>query len=195
MDFAEKVLLSLIPLFVSIDPPGNMPIFMSMTDRLTEGRRRQLLKAAVLTALGVALVFLVSGRLIFQFLGITDSDFRIGGGIVLLVFSVKDLLFSGTHEEGGDERELGVVPLGIPLIMGPAALTTIIIQVDAQGTLPTLGALSIVLLFTYVLFDRSRHILPYIGKGGAKAFAKIASLFLAAIAVNMIRIGVQNSFQ
>ena len=195
MDFVEKMLLSLIPLFVSIDPPGNMPIFMSMTDQLTEDRRRRLLKAAVLTALCVALVFLVSGRLIFQFLGITDNDFRIGGGIVLLVFSVKDLLFSGAHSGEGDEQELGVVPLGIPLIMGPAALTTIIIQVEAQGTLPTLGALSIVLLFTYLLFDRSRHVLHYIGKGGAKAFAKIASLFLAAIAVNMIRIGVQSSFQ
>ena len=194
MDFVEKMLLSLIPLFVSIDPPGNMPIFMSMTDQLTDDRRRRLLKAAVLTALCVALVFLVSGRLIFQFLGITDNDFRIGGGIVLLVFSVKDLLFSGPHADGVDEQDLGVVPLGIPLIMGPAALTTIIIQVESQGTLPTLGALSLVLLFTYLLFDRSRHVLPYIGKGGAKAFAKIASLFLAAIAVNMIRIGVQNSF-
>ncbi|MBX9768529.1 MAG: MarC family protein [Bdellovibrionales bacterium] len=194
MDFVEKMFLSLIPLFVAIDPPGNMPIFMSMTDQLPEVRRRRLLKAAVLTAAGVALVFLVSGRLIFQFLGITDNDFRIGGGIVLLVFSVKDLLFSSSHSESEDDQELGVVPLGVPLIMGPAALTTIIIQVESQGTLPTLGALAIVLLVSYFLFDKSRHVLPFIGKGGAKAFAKIASLFLAAISVNMIRIGIQNSF-
>lgn len=192
--FIEKVLLSLIPLFVSIDPPGNMPIFISMTDQLTDDRRRRLLKAAVATALGVALVFLVSGKLLFEFLGITDNDFRIGGGIVLLVFAVKDLLFSSPHKENDENEELGVVPLGIPLIMGPAALTTIIIQVEAQGTFPTLGALILVLLFTYFLFDKSRLILRFIGSGGAKAFAKIASLFLAAIAVNMIRIGLQNSF-
>lgn len=111
-----------------------------------------------------------------------------------MVFSVKDLLFSTSHSENEDGQELGVVPLGVPLIMGPAALTTIVIQVESQGTLPTLGALAIVLLATYVLFDNSRFVLPIIGKGGAKAFAKIAALFLAAISVNMIRIGIQNSF-
>lgn len=190
----QKIWLCFIPLLVAIDAPGMIPIFISMTDDMTEERRHRLLRAAVLTALGVSVLFLFSGRFIFSFLGITENDFRIGGGIVLLVFAVSDLLFPPERQDRGDINvDIGVVPLGIPLIMGPAALTTTVISADSHGYVATLIALVLNLALTWILFHNSKHIARVIGNGGAKAFAKVASLFLAAIAVMMIRIGITNS--
>jgi len=101
---------------------------------------------------------------------------------------------SSSEQRRNPGKDIGVVPLGIPLIMGPAALTTILILVDNFGYLPTI--LSMVLNFVivgFVLFN-AQWLIKIIGEGGSKAFAKIASLLLAAIAVMMIRVGVINIF-
>ncbi|MFA6455819.1 MAG: MarC family protein, partial [Bacteroidota bacterium] len=129
----NDLMMAFIPLFVAIDVPGLVPIFISLTEGMTLKARRKLIVEATLTSAAVALVFLVLGKVIFKFLGITENDFRIGGGIVLLVLGVTDLLFSGGEEERKPNTSVGVVPIGIPLIMGPGALTAIIIIVDAYG--------------------------------------------------------------
>jgi len=87
-----------------------------------------------------------------------------------------------------------VVPLGIPLIMGPAALTTIIILVRNFGYVPTIVSMALNLFIAWLVLVNARWLLKIMGDGGSKAFAKIASLFLAAIAVMMIRVGVLNIF-
>src|SRR6059036_3866955 len=113
----EKFLLAFIPLFVAIDVLAVVPVFMNLTEGLDERRRRRFTVAATVTAFAVSLLFLVAGRFIFSFLGITESDFRVGGGIVLLVISVTDLVT--TKEVRRDPgATLSVVPVGIPLIMG-----------------------------------------------------------------------------
>jgi multiple antibiotic resistance protein len=106
--------------------------------------RRTLITQATFTALGVSVVFLFGGRFIFNFLGITESDFRVGGGIVLLVLAVTDLLFPPSKQRQ-PESTVGVVPIGIPLIIGPAALTTILILVDAHGYAVTIISLLLIL--------------------------------------------------
>jgi multiple antibiotic resistance protein len=146
---------------------------------------------AVLAAFAVALIFLFGGKLILNFLGITIDDFRIAGGIILLILSINDIIAS-SEKVRNPGTNIGVVPLGVPLIMGPAALTTILILLDNFGYIPTI--LSMILNFVIVLLVllNAKLILKVIGDGGSKAFAKIASLFLAAIAVMMIRVGVIN---
>ena len=125
----EEFLLAFIPLFVAIDVFGALPLFMAFTEDFEQQHRKKLVAEATLTAFVISLVFLVTGKLLFSFLGITESDFRVGGGIVLLVLAVNDLLV--IRERKRDlEGSVGVVPIGIPLIMGPAALTTIIILVE-----------------------------------------------------------------
>ena len=143
---------------------------------------------AVLAAFAVALIFLFGGKLILNFLGITIDDFRIAGGIILLILSINDIIAS-SEKVRNPGTNIGVVPLGVPLIMGPAALTTILILLDNFGYIPTI--LSMILNFLIVLFVllNAKLMLKVIGDGGSKAFAKIASLFLAAIAVMMIRLG------
>jgi multiple antibiotic resistance protein len=185
--------LAFIPLFVAIDIIGTVPIFIGYTHGIPDSQRKKLIIQAILTAFIVANLFLISGKLILRFMGITIDDFRIAGGIILLILSVIDI-HSSTNDERNPKTDIGVVPLGIPLIMGPAALTTIIILVDNYGYISTI--LSIVLNFLIVglILTNAKWLIKLIGEGGAKAFAKVAALFLAAIAVMMIRVGVINVF-
>ncbi len=185
----ETFLLAFIPLFVAIDVFGVLPLFVSLTDDLDEHRRKKLTAEAVLTAFTISLVFLVAGKVIFSFLGIVESDFRVGGGIVLLVLAVNDLLFS-KDKKRDPEATVGVVPIGIPLIMGPAALTTIILLVDSYGYTWTVASLLINLLIVLVVFLQAKSIARIMGKAGSRAVAKVISLFLAGIAVSMIRSGI-----
>ena len=112
-----------------------------------------------------------------------------GGGVVLLVLAVSDLLFSKERKRDPDVS-VGVVPIGIPLIMGPAALTTIIILVDAHGYVCTIESLLANLLIVWIVFSQADRLTAAIGAAGSRAMAKVASLFLAGIAVMMIRSGI-----
>jgi multiple antibiotic resistance protein len=181
-------ILSFIPLFVAIDVLGLVPIFLSLTGKMNPKEKKKLITDATLTALAVSLVFLFGGRLIFNFLGITENDFRVGGGIVLLVLAIVDLIFAG-EENRTPQTSVGVVPIGIPLIIGPAVLTTLLIVVDAYGYLAAVIALLANLFLVWLIFRNSNLIIRIMGEAGAKAFAKVAALFMAAIAIMMIRVG------
>ena len=181
--------LAFIPLFVAIDVFGVVPFFVALTTGLDKRRKRILTVEATLTAFSISILFLAAGKLIFSFLGITENDFRVGGGVVLLVLAIKDLLLSKT-EQRDPESSLGVVPIGIPLIMGPAALTTILILVDSHGYLLTIASLLVNMIIVWVVFSQSHRITDLIGKAGSQAIAKVFALFLAGIAVMMIRSGI-----
>ncbi len=187
IDFSS-LLLSFIPLFVAIDVFGVIPIFLSLTERLSKNEKNNLVTEATITALVVAIAFLFAGRAIFRFLGITENDFRVGGGIVLLALAVIDLVTSGEKHRTTDES-VGVVPIGIPLIIGPAVLTTILILVDTYGQWVTIISILLNLLIVWLVFRSSHLIGKVMGKTVSRAVAKIAALFMVAIAVMMIRIG------
>ena len=190
----ETYLLAFIPLFVAVDVLGVLPLFISLTRGLEEHRRLVLIRNATITALVVAVSFLIFGKLIFSFMGITVNDFRIGGGIVLLVLAVRDLLFS-SEDSRTTGRDVGVVPIGIPLIIGPAVLTTILILVDTYGYAPTIVSLIINLGIVWIAFRQSKYIIKLLGESGTKGLAKVFSLLLAAIAVMMIRVGISETIR
>lgn len=184
----NSLLFSFIPLFVAIDVLGVVPVFLSLTEGMNRPQRHRLITQATLTALAVSVVFVFGGRLIFNFLGITENDFRVGGGIVLLVLAVSDLLFPPSKQRH-PESSAGVVPIGIPLIVGPAALTTILILVDSKGYVVTLLSLLANLSIVWIVFRYSEVVIRLMGDAGSKAVAKVAALFMAGIAVMMIRVG------
>lgn len=179
-----------IPLFVAIDVFGVLPLYVGLTENMDDPSRRKLTVQAVLTAFIISLIFLVAGTIVFSFLGITESDFRVGGGIVLLVLAVYDLLFSHYHERT-PEPLLGVVPIGIPLIMGPAALTTIILLVNAHGYGWTILSLVANMLIVWLAFRHAPVVIRVVGRAGSRATSKVIALFLAGIAVMMIRSGIE----
>jgi multiple antibiotic resistance protein len=186
----ELFFQAFIPLFVAIDVFGVLPLYVGFTEGMETGARRTLAAEATLTAFGISLVFLVAGKLLFGFLGITEHDFRVGGGIVLLVLAVNDLLFSHEMKRLPGAR-VGVVPIGIPLIRGPAGLTTILVLVNSYGYLWAVVSLLTNMVIVWVVFDSAGMITRVLREAGAKAIAKVAALFLAGIAVMMIRSGIQ----
>ena len=192
---------SFLSIFVAMNVLGVLPLFMGLTEGMTLTVRRALVKRATATGFGIAIVILLAGQFIFQTLGITVDDLRIGGGLILLVLSITDLLFSNlTRQPGkGDSADSGadlaVVPLGTPLMVGPAAITAILVLQNSVGYAPTIVALVANLSITYVVFYFGPAFIALIGNGAARAFAKVATLFLAAIAIALIRTGIVNTIQ
>ena len=187
IDF-KTFLLSFIPLFVAIDVIGAVPLFISLTNGIEMPKRKRLITDSTLTALIIAVIFLLGGKMIFNYLGITENDFRVGGGILLLILSVVDLVFSSDKPKKPDTT-IGVVPLGIPLIIGPAALTTILIIVDQYGYFMAITSILVNLIIVWAVLRNSSLLVRLMGEGGSKAFAKVAALLMAAIAIMMIRVG------
>jgi len=190
LPIVKTFLQAFIPLFVAIDAFGVLPLYVGLIEGLDDAKTRRLPREATLTAFCISVLFLIAGKLVFSFMGITESDFRVGGGVVLLVLSVHDLLFSEAQQRD-PEPLLGVVPIGIPLIMGPAALTTIMLNVDSYGYLWTVISLIANMAIVLLVFTQARTITRKLGKAGARAVAKVFSLFLAGIAVMMIRSGIE----
>jgi len=191
----QAYLATFLPIFVAINVAGILPLFLSFTDGMSTQARRRLSLEALLTAFVLAVVILFAGQVIFLVMGITINDLRIGGGLILLVLSVTDLIFGDLRRRDPGLTEhtpsgLGVVPLGTPLIVGPAAITTILVAQQAYGYLPTLVSLVVNLLLVLLIFWFGPALLRFTGPSASRAIGKVASLFLAAIAVAMIRTGV-----
>lgn len=184
-------ILAWIPLFVAIDPLGMAALFLGLTSEMEDHRRRRIARQASLTALAVGTAFMFGGKLLLSALGITVADFLVAGGIILLIFGVRHLLEHDQTPIFHDE-EFGVVPLGMPLIAGPAMLTALLALMTTRGVTPTLAALLANLWINHVCMVHVRTIVGFIGINGIKAISKIIALLLVAIAVNMIRRGWQN---
>ncbi|HRU07311.1 MAG TPA: MarC family protein, partial [Candidatus Brocadiia bacterium] len=142
-----------------------------------------------LTAAGVAIGFLVLGQAVLSLLGITVHDFMIAGGILLFGIAFSDILSSEKPQRAVDPESLGAVPLGVPLICGPAVLTTSLLLQQRYGYAPAGAAIMVNVALTGALLSLAPRIHRVLGKAGAKTVSKIASLLLAAIAVMMVRHG------
>ncbi len=186
----RNVVNTFIPLFVAIDVFAIIPVFVSMTGDMTAEKQRAVERDSVVTALLVGLFFVALGEAIFRMLGITQNDFKIAGGLILLIFAVLDLLgVARMREQAG---KLGVVPIGVPLIVGPAVLTTILVLVDHYGIVPTVVSFITNLFIVWLSFRAAGKILNIFGRGGIIAISKVMALLLASIAIMMIRLGIQN---
>lgn len=175
-----------------MDAIGAIPILLPLTQGMRARERARLIRLAVMTALGLGLGFVLIGKGIFVFLGIEVSDFLVAGGIILFLLAAKELITGKMMEAQvsiGDEM-LGVVPLGTPLMVGPAVLTTLLILIDQYSVFIVIASFIINLAITWLLFAQANRVMAFLGQGGVRATSKIVSLFLAAIAIKMIRQGV-----
>lgn len=185
----DKFLLSFIPIFVAMDAIGILPMFIGFTEHLKSKEKQAIVLQSIITAFLIGVVFLFLGKWIFKILGVLVADFKIAGGAVLLAISLRDILQYEKSVKLPSET-MGAVPIGTPLVVGPAVLTTIIILLDSYGPAITVLSFVINLVIVWITFSYATMISAFLGKAGSKAFSKIASLLLAAIAVMMIRKGV-----
>lgn len=189
-DVFGTFLQAFIPLFVAIDPIGLAAIFISLGANATPEKRSRIARQATLTGGIVALAFLFLGQSIFAALGITGSDFQVAGGLILFILAARDLIHSAAEEPAKLADDFGVVPLGMPLIAGPATIATLLLLARTVGVVHTLIALAVNLGLCALAFAQADRIGRLIGHTGMRAISKIISLLLAAIAVAMIRRGI-----
>lgn len=187
----ESALVCFIPIFVAVDPIGVVPMFLSLTRGYDDTARKKIMIDSVLTATVIGIIFVLAGKTIFLLLGITIQDFAIAGGTLLFILSIIDLLGDGSARvHGAESRALGIFPLGTPLIIGPAVLTTLIILVDTYGFVPALVAFALNLAVLFTALFKADIILSALGENGTRAFAKIMSILLAAIGIMLVRKGI-----
>ena len=188
----EPYILAFIPIFVAVDAIGNIPLFVSLVEGLGKTQRRKIISDSVVTATVVAILFMFIGKRILGFLGISIADFQIAGGMLLFIISVR-LLLPGVQKSllfSDHDKQVGVFPLGTPLITGPAVLTTTLMMLDAYGVMPTFVSLLVNMLIVWVTLAQADNIIKFIGSGGTRAFSKIMYILLAAIGVMMVRRGI-----
>ena len=186
--FAE-FLVAFIPIFVAVDAIGLLPIFVSLTGGIDQATKNKIILQSTITAACLAVGFIIAGRAVFKFLGITIEDFMIAGGAILFCIAILDLL-TQNKVEARAPLELAAVPIGTPLMVGPAVLTTSLITIDQHGIPLAIIAVLANIIIAGLVFVYSQGFIRVLGKAGANALSKVFSLFLAAIAVMMIRRGV-----
>ena len=183
-----------LPLFVAVDIVGVLPVYLGFAAAADESARRRIVVDATLTAAGVGVGFLFLGDAVLSIVGVSAGDFQVAGGLLLLVLALYDLLHPelplrqpGVH--------LGVVPLGTPLIAGPAVLTTLLTLARSQGYLLVLIAFGVNLVLVWAALRWAPVIIRAIGEAGARAVAKVFELLLAAIGITLIRRGLELTLQ
>lgn len=179
-----------IPIFVTVDAIGTLPLYTALVDGLDRKEQERIIFQSILTALLMSLGFIVLGKMIFHFLGISMGDFMVAGGVILFCISINDVMSSTKHRRRMPARDVGVVPIGTPLIVGPAVLTTCMIVLDQYGLMITVIAVILNILLAGLILLSSERLVKLLGLNGAKALSKIMALLLAAIAVMMIRKGI-----
>ncbi len=179
-----------IALFIIVDPFGNIPIFMGLTEKIEPAQRRKVYNVATLVGFILLLVFAFLGQEILNIFGLSIYSFGIAGGILLLIISIRILVTGSMHENVESPESLGAVPIAMPLLVGPGAITTTIFNLQTYGTLTAILAVIIVLSITWVILRFIGGIYRFLGKTGALVIARVMALFIAAIAIQYILTGV-----
>jgi multiple antibiotic resistance protein len=184
-NWLESFVLTFVPLFIVIDTLGILPFIVSLSEGMTHQERNKTVHIATFTAVIVGLIFLFFGQFILNVLDISIGSFAIAGGIILLVLSIRHMT-TGRMVETTKEEMIAVVPIGTPLLAGPATITTLLLLVTQFPLYIVLISFVLNLLIAWIVFMQSNRIINFMGRGGLKAVSKVFSLLLAAIAVNMI---------
>lgn len=198
MTFFDNVLFvsTFTTVLVIADPPGNLPIFISLTAKMTPRERNRAAWQATVTSLAVLTVFGLFGQFILDFLGITEHAMRISGGILLLIVALQ--LLTGHEEDPGapGSSNVALVPLGIPLMAGPGAIVAVMFaakeagQAGFAGIVAVVSAVLAVHLIEWLCFRFANPIHTILGEGGTIFLTKISGMLLAAIATQLVILGV-----
>jgi multiple antibiotic resistance protein len=183
--FWQAFVLTFVPLFIVLDAPGNLPMVISLSLGLSRKEKNRVINVATFTAALVGLAFLFFGLFILKVMGISVGSFAVAGGIILLVLSIKYMV-TGHMVDTAREEMVAVVPIGTPLLTGPATITTLIFLNTQFPTYIVLLSFALNILVAWIIFIAGDKIISLIGQGGIKAISKVFSLLLASISIDLI---------
>lgn len=196
IEVLRPYLIAFIEIFIAVDIIGNIPIFLSLTEKYSHNQRKKIIRESVLYALLSAIIFLLLCEYVLKVIGITASDFNIAGGILLFLLSAGSLLTKQKQFSHGKKHtsDLGIFPLAAPLIAGPALFIISLVILETFGTLVILIMLIFSMFLNWFLLEKSETINKFFGEKGIGSLSKIFAILLAALAVLMVRRGIAETF-
>ncbi|MEM2111982.1 MAG: MarC family protein [Candidatus Bathyarchaeia archaeon] len=182
---------AIISLFIIVDPFGNIPIFISLTENMNKGQMKKVFNIATLIGVILLLAFAFAGQQIFNYFAISLQSFMIAGGILLLIIAVRILIVGGWEERAVSPESVGAVPIAVPLLVGPGAITTTIFNLQTFGIIVTIISVLIVFVIVWLILRFIEPIYSVLGKTGSLVIARVMALLIAAIAIQYILEGVK----
>lgn len=196
----------LIGLIAIVNPIGAIPIFISLTSDLKEKARNSISRTTTYSVFFILLFSLVLGQVILNFFGITISSFRVAGGILILLMAIS-MMHAKTNgikrtdeeaEESENMSSIAVVPLAIPLLAGPGAISTVILYAHKGSGFIHYALIALVIflvsLLLFIAFRSVKYMSPYLTQTAVNIFSRIMGLILAAIAIEFIANGIKGLF-
>lgn len=197
----EFTLLAVTSVFFLVDPFAVIPMFLAITAESPQTERRQMARRSAWTCAIVLSVFALAGSLIFKMFGITLPAFKIAGGIILLQIGMDMLQArpSGTKvtpeetEEGAAKADASIIPLGMPMLAGPGAISTVMVLVGESHTVWQHGIVFATILLTsfvsYLILAGADRVRRYLGETGIRILSRLMGLLLVALAVQFVANG------
>ena len=190
VDFALNIARASLVLFLIVDPFGNIPIFMGLTEKMAKTERQKVFNTATLVSVILLLAFAFAGQQILSIFGVSLFSFEIAGGILLLIIAVKILISGSLEDMSNSPESMGAVPIAMPLLVGPGAITTTILNLQSYGIAIAAISVLIVLLLTWFILKYVDLVYRFLGKTGAIVIARVMALLIGAIAIQYLLFGV-----
>lgn len=190
MEFVFALVKAVITLFIIIDPLGNIPIFIGLTKGLAKEDRQRAFRNAISTGFILLIFFALIGERIFVLFGISLHSFMIAGGMLLLIISIRILVRGEWEENSAASERIGVVPIGFPLLVGPGAITTTILTLQASGVMVTIIAVLIVFAVVHIILKLIDPIYSFLGSSGSLVISGLMALLTAAIGIQYMLDGI-----
>ena len=179
-----------LALFIIVDPFGNIPIFVGLTENVQDAQKKRVYNTATIVGVILLLVFAFAGTGILTLFGLSIYSFEVAGGILLLIISIRILISGNMHENVESPESIGAVPIAIPLLVGPGAITTTIFNIQQYDTIIAILAVLVVMSITWITLRYISKVYKFLGKTGSLIIARVMALLIAAIAVQYILTGV-----
>lgn len=180
---------AIVTFLLVIDPPGLIPLFLAITKSLNGKERVVLLNKSIVVGFALLIIFTIFGSTILWLFGIDVHDFRVAGGLLLLVVSLQ-IVFASDDKEPGVSKPIGVVPFATPIMVGPGAVTATIVLSGTIGILKTLIAGAVAFTITYTILYFGKKVFDFLGRDITEVVTKVIGLILTAISIRYIRDGV-----
>jgi len=181
---------AILVLFIMVDPLGNIPIFMSLTEKMPKKQKTKTFNTATIVSIILLLLFAFAGQEIFSIFGVSIYSFQIAGGILLLIIAIRLIITGRIIDLEQNSESIGAVPIAMPLLVGPGAITTAIFTLQQYGIIITALAIIITLAITWIILRSANKVYHFLGESGALVIAQVNALFIAAIAIQYIIVGI-----
>ena len=205
MPLFQFSLIAFTSIFVLVDPIAAVPTFLAMTVDSNRAQRRHMAVRAAWTCFIVLLVFSMAGTLIFRLFGITLAAFKIAGGLILGLIGLDMLKAKRSPtketpddtEEGAEKEDVGIIPLGIPMLAGPGSISSVMVLMGQNTDWPhasvVIGAIAASAFISFLVLAAADRVSSYLGETGIRILTRMMGLLLTAIAVQFVLNGLKDA--